>query len=126
MHTILAALQERIDIHIEAPAVPIAALRDTQPGTDSAAMREQVMGALNAQRRRFGPASTTTNGSMTSRQLRKHAGLDSAGERLLRQAVSELGLSARAHDKVLRVARTIADLSEDQRWGGTLEHRRTP
>ena len=54
--------------------------------------------------------STTTNATMTSRQLRKHCKLDAAGEALLRQALSELGLSARAHDKVLRIARTIADL----------------
>jgi magnesium chelatase family protein len=86
-------------------------LRDTQPGTDSATLRRQVEQALAVQRARFGQGSTTTNGRMTSRQLRKYAVIDGDGERLLRQAVSELGLSARAHDKVLRVARTIADLA---------------
>ncbi|HPM22531.1 MAG TPA: YifB family Mg chelatase-like AAA ATPase [Phycisphaerae bacterium] len=104
-------LLERIDIHVEVPAVPISALRDTQPGTDSATLRRQVEQALAVQRARFGQGSTTTNGRMTSRQLRKYAVIDGDGERLLRQAVSELGLSARAHDKVLRVARTIADLA---------------
>ena len=104
-------LLERIDIHIEVPAVPISALRDTQPGTDSATLRQQVERAHRIQRERFGHNSTTTNGRMTSRQLRKHAAIDADGERLLRQAVNELGLSARAHDKVLRVARTIADLA---------------
>ncbi|HMQ14369.1 MAG TPA: ATP-binding protein, partial [Phycisphaerae bacterium] len=108
-------LLERIDIHIEVPAVPIAALRDMQPGTDSAAIRAQVGSALEIQRRRFGEGSTVTNGRMTSRQLRKHCQLDEQGERILRQAVSELGLSARAHDKVLRVARTIADLAGAER-----------
>ena len=107
-------LLERIDIHVEVPAVPIAALRDMQPGTDSATMREQVGRALAIQRERFGPRSTTCNGRMVSKQLRKHAALDAEGERLLRQAVSELGLSARAHDKVLRVARTIADLAGEE------------
>lgn len=104
-------LLERIDIHVEVPAVPIAQLRDTQTGTDSAAMRTQVERAWQVQRDRFGPGSTTTNGRMSSRDLRKYSRIDDAGERILRQAVSELGLSARAHDKVLRVARTIADLA---------------
>jgi magnesium chelatase family protein len=104
-------LLERIDIHVEVPAVPISALRDLQPGTDSATIRVQVERALAVQRARFGKGSTTTNGSMSSRQLRKVCPIDADGERILRQAVSELGLSARAHDKVLRVARTIADLA---------------
>jgi magnesium chelatase family protein len=108
-------LLERIDIHIEVPAVPIAALRDSQSGTDSATLRAQVERALTRQRERFGADSTTRNGSMTSRQLRKHAAIDLDGERILRQAVSELGLSARAHDKVLRVARTVADLAGEER-----------
>jgi magnesium chelatase family protein len=107
-------LLERIDLHVEVPAVPIAALRDLQPGTDSATMRVQAEKALAIQRERFGRNTTTTNGRMTPRQLRKHAVIDKDGERLLRQAVSELGLSARAHDKVLRVARTIADLAGEE------------
>ncbi|MCA9244783.1 MAG: ATP-binding protein, partial [Phycisphaerales bacterium] len=108
-------LLERIDIHIEAPAVPIEQLRSAKPGSDSAAMRADVSRALGVQRERFGVGSTITNGRMSSRELRKHAAIDSDGERLLRQAVSELGLSARAHDKVLRVARTIADLAGSER-----------
>ncbi len=108
-------LLERIDIHVEVPPVPISALRDIRTGTDSATMRAQVERALVVQRARFGQDNTTRNGSMTSRQLRKHAAIDADGERLLRQAVSELGLSARAHDKVLRVARTIADLAGEER-----------
>jgi magnesium chelatase family protein len=108
-------LLERIDIHIEVPAVPISALRDARSGTDSATLRAQVERALAVQRARFGANTTKTNGRMTSRELRKHAAIDGDGERLLRQAVSELGLSARAHDKVLRVARTIADLAGEER-----------
>jgi magnesium chelatase family protein len=107
-------LLERIDIHVEVPAVPISALRDMQPGTGSAAMRTQVMRAVATQRARFGASSTTTNGRMTPRQLRKLCPIDADGERVLRQAMSELGLSARAHDKVLRVARTIADLAGEE------------
>ena len=112
-------LVERIDIHIEVPAVPIGALRDVRPGTDSATLREQVQRTLAIQRERFGPNSTKTNGRMSSRELRKYAAIDADGERVLRQAVSELGLSARAHDKVLRVARTIADLAGEERVSAT-------
>lgn len=97
-------------MHLEVPAVPIASLRDERAGTSSAALREQMIKAWQVQRDRFGYATTMSNGRMSTRMLRKYAALDSAGERLLRQAVSELGLSARAHDKVLRVARSIADL----------------
>lgn len=112
-------LLERIDIHVEVPAVPIAQLRDLQPGTDGATMRAQVMRTLDVQRQRFGPNTTTTNGRMASRAIRKHAKIDAAGERLLRQAMNELGLSARAHDKVLRVARTIADLAGEKHISAT-------
>ena len=107
-------------------------------GADSATMRAQVVAAREVQRRRFGgeqpPAagraagraagaepsqpqwafdgagSVTTNATMSHKQIRRYCKLDSAGEMLLKQAMTELGLSARAHDKVLRIARTIADL----------------
>ncbi len=105
-------LIDRIDIHIEVPPVPYRELRSQAAGTDSATMRDQVVSARGVQRRRFGSASTTINARMASRELRKHCTIDDAGEQLLKQALSELGLSARAHDKILRVARTIADLAE--------------
>ncbi len=107
-------LMERIDIHIEVPAVPIDALRTARDGTDSATMRRQVEAARAIQRERF-DSTMMCNARMNTRLLRRFAALDAAGERLLRQAVSELGLSARAHDKVLRVARTIADLAGSER-----------
>ena len=69
------------------------------------------MSARVRQRERFGNDSTMVNGRMTGKSLRKHCPLDSAGESVLRQAMTELGLSARAHDKILRVSRTIADLA---------------
>ncbi len=112
-------LLERIDLHVETPAVPISQLRAEQAGTDSAAMRSQVQDAWRLQRERFGAGATTTNGRMSARDQRKYCRIDDAGERLLRQAVSELGLSARAHDKVLRVARTIADLAAQEHIGAT-------
>jgi len=103
-------LIDRIDIHIEVPPVPYRELRGGREGSDSATMRAQVMRARQVQRERFGDGTTTLNARMGPRQLRRHCVLDQAGEALLRQALTELGLSARAHDKILRVARTIADL----------------
>ena len=111
-------LVDRIDIHVEVPPVPWKQLRATGAAADgqtSEQIRRQVVAARAVQSERFGRdakgrAVTTTNATMTSRQLRRHCGLDDAGELLLKQAMNELGLSARAHDKVLRIARTIADI----------------
>jgi magnesium chelatase family protein len=103
-------LIDRIDIHVEVPAVPFSELRSRRDGTPSAAMREQVLGARERQRVRFGGETTITNGRMSGKLLRKWCQLDDTGESVLRQAMTELGLSARAHDKVLRISRTIADL----------------
>ncbi len=106
-------LIDRIDIHVEVPPVAWKELRATGAGSEglsSAQMREQVLRARAVQANRFGGNGTTTNASMSSRQTREHCKLDGAGEALLKQAMTELGLSARAHDKVLRIARTIADI----------------
>jgi magnesium chelatase family protein len=106
-------LIDRIDIHVEVPAVPFQELRGQQDGTSSATLREQVDTARARQRQRF-DGKVMLNARMSSRDLRKHCKLDDAGELLLRQAMSEMGLSARAHDKVLRVARTIADMEQSE------------
>jgi magnesium chelatase family protein len=103
-------LLDRIDLHIEVPAVPFQELAASADGTSSAVMREQVQKARQAQRQRFGADSHRLNSRMTSRQLRKFCVLDEEGRGLLKTAMDELGLSARAHDRILRVARTIADL----------------
>jgi len=114
-------LIDRIDIHIEVPPVPWRHLRADGPaagGVDSAAMREQVLAARAVQQARFAGSgdgqATTTNASMSSRKVRRFCKLDDAGESLLKQAMTELGLSARAHDKVLKIARTIADIDGEQ------------
>ncbi len=101
-------LLDRIDIHVEVPAVPYKELTSRRAGTTSAQMREQVLRAREAQLKRFG--DKTTNASMDTRQLKQFAELSDAGLLLMKQAMDELGLSARAYDKVRRVARTIADL----------------
>jgi len=106
---------DRIDIHIEVPAVPYQELRSSRDGTSSEDMREQVVRARETQRVRYGDGSTLLNARLAGRRLKQWCQLDEAGESTLRQAISELGLSARAHDKVLRVARTIADLDGKDR-----------
>ncbi len=111
MGRVSGPLIDRIDIHIEVPAVSFRDLRHpTGDGLTSGEMRRQVTDARTVQRERFAGAGVITNASMTSEQLRTHCKLDGAGETILKQAMSEMGLSARAHDKVLRLGRTIADL----------------
>ncbi len=110
MAKISGPLLDRIDLHIEVPAVPFKELNATQPGTSSAAMRDQVLAARAVQASRFAKSRARTNGQMTSRQIREYCQLNDAGTNLLRASIQETGLSARAHDKILRVARTIADL----------------
>jgi magnesium chelatase family protein len=103
-------LIDRIDIHVTVSAVPFGDLRHSRPGTGSVDMRQKVLAARETQRARFGEKKTLLNARMGPRLVRQHCPLESAGELILKQAMTELGLSARAHDKVLRVARTIADI----------------
>jgi magnesium chelatase family protein len=105
-------LLDRIDIHIEVAAVPFKELSTGARGTDSATMRQQVEAARARQAERFRGSAKQTNGQMTSRQVRQVCQLDAATRDLLESSVNEQGLSARAHDKILRVARTIADLDQ--------------
>jgi magnesium chelatase family protein len=101
-------LLDRIDIHVEVPAVPYRELTGRHKGTDSATMRAQVNKARAAQHKRFG--ERTVNARMDSKQLHAHANLTDSCLLLMKQAMDEMGLSARAYDKVRRVARTIADM----------------
>jgi magnesium chelatase family protein len=112
MGRISGPLLDRIDLHIEVPTVPFQELASTADGTSSATMRQQVLKARQVQQQRFGPASHRLNSRMTTRQMRKHCALEAEGKELLRTAMDDLGLSARAHDRILRVSRTIADLEE--------------
>jgi magnesium chelatase family protein len=92
------------------PAVPYRDLSAKRAGTSSAQMREAVDAARSRQAARFAGSSTRANARMSSRQVRELCPLEPAAAEMLKGAVTNLGLSARAHDKVLRVARTIADL----------------
>ncbi len=107
-------LIDRIDIHVEVPVVPYRELRSTQEGTSSTEMRDRVERSREIQRQRFDPDATMLNSRMTGRAIREHCKLSDECEGLLRQAMTQLGLSARAHDKILRVARTIADLDQSE------------
>ena len=112
MAKISGPLLDRIDIHIEVPAVPFQELSAERAGTSSADMRSVVVAARKLQEARFGRSKTRYNAQMSSRQIRSHCKLDAASQNLLKASVNELGLSARAHDKILRVSRTIADLDQ--------------
>jgi len=104
-------LVDRIDIHIEVPAVSFSKLRSKSSRLDSAVMRQDVVRAGAVQARRFGDNKVMINARMSHKQVEKFCNLDSASEFILKQAMIEFGLSARAHDKICKVARTIADLA---------------
>ena len=103
-------LLDRIDLHVEVPSVPFAQLAEAPPGPTSADLLAQVRAARARQAARFGPRGPAVNGRMTPRQVRKHCTLKPECSAMLKAAMEELGLSARAHDKILRVALTMADL----------------
>jgi magnesium chelatase family protein len=115
MAKISGPLLDRIDIHIEVPAVDFKELRSTADGTSSARMREQVMAARELQSRRFKLSKTRHNAQMTTREIRRYCALDEVAMNVLQASIHEMGLSARAHDKVLRVTRTIADLEGSEK-----------
>jgi magnesium chelatase family protein len=112
-------LMDRIDIQIEVPAVPFEELSASRGGgTSSAAMREEVLRARDAQAKRFANHATVRyNAQMTSRQVRDFCKLNRTCQDMLRHSVEEMGLSARAHDKILRVSRTIADVDRSDEIG---------
>jgi magnesium chelatase family protein len=102
---------DRIDIHIEVPALTYEELAQKQPGEDSAAMRLKVIDARKIQRERFTHGKKIfCNAHMESRHIRKHCELNADSQALLKNAIDRLGLSARAYDRILKVSRTIADL----------------
>ena len=100
MAKISGPLLDRIDLHLEVPAVPFRELSSTAAGTTSADMRAYVTAARTRQRERFAGSKTRANAHMSHRQIRTHCTLDSAGSDLLKASMTELGLSARAHDKI--------------------------
>jgi magnesium chelatase family protein len=105
-------LLDRIDLHIEVPAVRYQDLASSRAGESSAAIRERVARAREMQARRFSSLKGVyANAGIQGEQIRRYCRLDAAGEELLKTAMSRLGLSARAYDRILKVSRTIADLA---------------
>lgn len=103
-------LLDRIDIHIDMPAVKYRELREAEGGDTSDTVRKRVVAARERQLARYQGEKIHANAQMSTRQVRKYCDLTADCERLLENAVNRLGLSARAHDRILKVARTIADL----------------
>jgi magnesium chelatase family protein len=108
-------LLDRIDLHVEAPALSIQELRSAEPGEPSASLRTRIQTARDRQTARFKGTRTTANARMTHAQIRTHCVLDASLGDLLQRAMEELHLSARAYDRILKVARTIADLAGVER-----------
>jgi magnesium chelatase family protein len=108
-------LIDRIDIHIEVPAVKYKELRTKGDTEASAAVRERVCRARAIQTARYaGEKRVFSNAHMPPKAIRKFCAIGDEGEKMLENAISRLGLSARAHDRILKVARTIADLDASE------------
>ena len=113
MSKISGPLLDRIDIHIEVPPVDYNELSSAAAaGTSSAQIREQVIATREFQAKRFAKSKARYNADMSHRQIQQHCRIDHEGHQILKTAMNDYGLSARAHDKILRIARTIADLEQ--------------
>jgi len=106
-------LMDRIDIHMEVPSVQFRDLSSKEGGQSSSEILERVEKAREIQTKRFQRMKIHTNASMNSRQIRRFCAVDSESDDLLEIAMDKLGLSARAHSRILKIARTIADLEEN-------------
>lgn len=116
MNRISGPLLDRIDIQIEIAPVPFEKISDSRPSESSAAIRERVVRARTIQEKRFEAfPSIHCNAQMNSRLLHQYAVPDPSGLALLKQAMQRLNLSARAYDRILKVARTIADLADSEK-----------
>ena len=104
-------LMDRMDILLEVPSLDYEELRTRAPSEPSSAVKARVDKARAVQRARFAGTDVTCNAQMGPRQVREHCALDAAGEALMKKAFDRLGLSARSYDRILRVARTVADLA---------------
>jgi magnesium chelatase family protein len=104
-------LRDRIDLIVDVPAVPISAIADGAGGESSAAVRARVCAARQVQHARYGPHGPRTNAELRGRAVAQVCRPDAPGRELLKRGVERLGLSARGYDRVLKVARTIADLA---------------
>jgi magnesium chelatase family protein len=111
LNKVSGPLLDRIDLHLEIPALKTTELLHSSLGETSKVIRERTEAARSRQLARLRKEGVFTNTQMSHKQLKRLCPLTAEGERLLKQAVDELGLSARAHDKIIKVARTISDLA---------------
>jgi len=117
MAKISGPLLDRIDLHIEVPPLSYAELAGSRQSESSAAIQERVNTARMIQQKRFDRSKIYCNAQMNSRQIRLFCHIDQESHRLLEQAIDKLGLSARAYTRILKVARTIADLETAEQVG---------
>ena len=110
MRRVSGPLLDRIDMHIEVPSVEYEAMRRKEQPESSAEVRKRVNAAREVQKRRFEGTSVTCNAYMTPVMIGQYCQLDAAGEKVMQGAFDRLGLTGRSHDRILRMARTIADL----------------
>ncbi|MCK6512316.1 YifB family Mg chelatase-like AAA ATPase [Myxococcota bacterium] len=107
-------LLDRIDLHVEVPAVPFQDLREDRLGESSATVRARVIAARQRQAERFADTPHQVNSQMQAKELRQHCPIQQDAIRLLERATQQFGMSARAFDRILKVARTIADLANEE------------
>ena len=110
MRRISGPLLDRIDMHIEVPSVEYEAMRRREKPESSETVRQRVNAAREIQKRRFAGTEVSCNAYMTPAMIGRYCQLDDAGDRLMKGAFDRLGLTGRSHDRILRMARTIADL----------------
>ena len=115
LNKISSSLLDRIDIHIEVVPVPFDKLNEARPSETSTQIRERVVAARHIQAKRYeNYKGVHCNALISSKMQRKYCTPDEAGATLLKNAMTRLGLSARAYDRILKVARTIADLEASE------------
>ena len=107
-------LMDRIDLHVEVPPVEFDELSRAAPAESSADIRKRVNAARAVQTARFGPEGPSCNARMGRRELERYCALDDGCQAMMKGAFTRLGLTARSHDRILRVARTIADLDSSE------------
>ncbi len=108
---------DRIDLHVEVPRIPLEILSEDEPAESSAVIRERILRCRKIQSARYHDSPARLNANMRAKDLRQYAKPDSEGRKLLEMAMRELRLSARAYYKILKIARTIADLAQKENIG---------
>ena len=114
LHRISGPLLDRIDIHLEVPKISYSQLNETASSESSKQIKTRVEQARGIQRKRFSARPISCNAAMGAREVRQFCKLDQAGANLLKEAFKKMSLSARSHDRILKVARTIADIENSE------------